>query len=833
MADKSEVYPFRRMEKAKETGARPKQKPGREKGRRSGGQKNRAKRTLKTGNLPFFSEDRQSVRLPAAALLRLLCLGGAGFFLGRAVLLDELLPFAASYTAAAAWTFPPAGAFAALGVIAGTVTAGQHVLINAAIVLLVLFLTWGLPAKIKNPWLALGGLVFSVNIVVKAGYLAFTVASPYDYIAVLFEGIFAGVCTLVFFFALPALRKIDGVQTLKAEELLCVLVLFAALVAGTGDLQIREISLQGFLSRLIILTTALIGGMGQGAAAGALLGVVPGLAYTDVPLMMGAYSFAGLLAGAGRVFGKPGVAVGFLLGNVILTIFLQNFNQLVLAMSETALALLFFFAFPAAQIQKISASLAPFGTVSGNADRVPAAVAGRMRKWSHIFRELSHSYAATAAQPAIYRKEPALQSLFSEIGAKVCNGCGLYKTCWEREFYRTYQSFLDLFTAAEIYGQVTAGDLPDSLKRRCNRGKELAITVACLYDTYKLNRYWAKKFQESKEIFSEQLKSVSEVIEDLTQQLQLELEMYPQKEAFLKEKLKQAGVPAVEVKIYQGENGEKEIFLKRQPCPDQQHCSAQLAPFVSRLMEAPLALPSQNCPGTKNGLCCLRLYPGLKYQVRVGVAKTGKGGDPVSGDSHTFVPLRGGRFAVILSDGMGAGPQAALQSGTTVSLLEHLLESGLSTGPAIKTVNSLMMLRSAGDNFATIDLVILDLVSGQAEFIKIGAPPSLLARGRRVSLVKAASLPAGIIKDIDVTSVTKNLTRGDLLLLCSDGLLDTYTGPREKEEWAKEVLQDASGLDPQEVADLFLKLAQANAGGEMQVADDITIITARLLERKG
>lgn len=833
MADKIEVYPFRRVvnKTRKETTFRPK----REKTRNASGKKNRGKErgTRKAGGLPFFDgkESAPFWRLPAA-ILKPLCLGGAGFFLGRAIFLDELLPFAFAYPAAAARVFPASGVPAALAAIAGIVTTGQHVLINSVIVLLVLFLSWGLPGKIKKPWLTLSGLVFTVNVVTKAGYLAFTSSLPYDYIAVLFEGVFAGVCTLVFFYALPSLGKIDGVQNLKAEELFCILILLAALVAGTGDLRIWEISLQGFLSRLIILTAAFIGGMGQGAAAGALLGIIPGLAYTGMPVMIGAYSFAGLLAGTGRVFGKPGVAMGFLLGNVILSIFLQNFGQLAAVMSETVLAVLFFFALPPAFVQKISASLTILNVVPRDSSKLPAAVTGRMRKWSHIFRELAHSYAAATAPSPNYREEPALQSLFNEIGAKVCNGCGLFRTCWEREFYRTYQAFLDMFTTVEIYGRVTVEDLPESLKRRCTRGKELAITITCLYDTYKLNRYWARKFLESKEILSEQLKSVSEVIEDLTQQLQLELETYPQKETFLKEKLKQAGVPAVEVKIYQGENGKREVFLKRQPCADRQHCSTQLVSLISRLMEDSLALPSQNCTGPKEGLCCLRLYPGLKYQVRVGVAKIGKGGDPVSGDSHTFVPLRGGKFAFILSDGMGTGLQAALQSSTTVSLLEHLLELGLSTGLAIKTVNSLMMLRSAGDNFATIDLVMLDLSNGQAEFIKIGAPPSLLARGRRVSQVRAASLPAGIIKDIDVTSVTKHLTKGDLLVICSDGLLDTYTGPREKEEWAKEVLQDASGLDPQEIADLFLKLAQTNAGGEAQLADDITIIAARLLERK-
>ena len=834
LSDKIEVYPFRRVKKE----ATKKKKREKAKGKHEKESGQQAKDGRKASSPPHFSfnppkaerKTTKSRKLSQLflALKKQLFFAGAGFFLGRAVLLNELLPFATAYVIAAVWIFPASWVSVALGVIAGIITTDKNILLNVLAVFLALFLSLCLPREIKSPWLVGPGIALALNIVVKTTYLAFTNSLPYDYIAVLFEAIFAGICTLIFFYALPSFRKLDGVQNLKAEELLCLFFFLTALVAGTSDLSVWTISLQGFLSRLVILTAALIGGAGQGAAAGALMGIIPSLAYTEMPVLMGAYSFAGLLAGTGKILGKPGVAMGFLLGNIILSIYLQNFGHLVTVIAETGLSMLVFFALPATYGQKLSVSLSLSTTAPGDNNKIQAAVVGRVRKWSPIFKELAYSYAAVSATSPRNREEPAFQNLFNEISSKVCSGCGLYRTCWEREFYRTYQSFFDLFTLVEIYGQVTAEDLPENLKRRCSRAKELAITVACLYDTQKLNRYWTKRLAESKKVFSEQLKSVSEVIEGLTQQLQLEVEAYPQKEIFLKERLKQAGVPVMELKIYPQENGKREIFLKRQPCADQQNCYTHLTPLFSRLMEESLALPNLNCPGRKDNLCSLRLYPALKYQVRIGIAKLGKEGSPVSGDSYAFIPSRAGKIAFVLSDGMGSGPQAALQSSTVISLLENLFESGIDTELAIKTVNSLMILRSAGDNFATIDLVMLNLYSGQAEFIKIGAPPSLIARGRKISQVRAISLPAGIVKDIEISSIAKKLTKGDLLVIFSDGLLDTYTGPGEKEEWAEGVLQNAVGLDPQEIADLFLKLAQTNVGAGASIPDDITVIVARL-----
>jgi stage II sporulation protein E len=850
VSDQTEVYPFHRLKKA------PGRKSKREDSKRHAYRKavgkenpkdrNPKDRNPKEGKTEGRKEKGQFkekgrftiVKLPVAGKQLLLCL--AGFFLGRAVLLGELFPLAVAFAGAAAWIFPASGVLAVIGVSAGLITVVKgvpFVIICVTVVLVWIFLA-SLPANLKKPLLVIPGIVFALSMILKAGYFAFIDSSSYDYISVVFEAAFAGVFTLVFLNALPSLRKLDELQSMGTEELFCVLVLAAGILAGAGGLEFREVSLQGLLSRLIILVLALVGGMGQGAAAGALMGIIPGLAYVAVPVVIGGYSFAGLVAGICRRLGKPGVATGFLLGSIFLFIYLQNFDHFTTVIIETGLAILFFFMIPMRYIEKLSESL-PLIFSGGSADvspgsRIQAVVNGRMHKWSRIFRELSQGYAQVLCTAAPdFQQEPALQALFSEIGQKVCNGCGVYQICWEREFYLTYQSLLDVFAQVEIYGQVTVGDLPETLKRRCTRARELAITIACLYDTYKLNRYWTRRMIESKEIVSEQLKSVSDIIEGLSAELQFEIEESAGREVMLKEKLKQSGIPVVEVKLSRQKGRKKEVTLSRQPCSDMVDCYSRVVPLVSRFVKEPLSPPTLNCSGSlRDGLCFFRLYPALKYQVNIGVAKTGKGGSMVCGDSHAFVPLRGGEFAFMLSDGMGAGAQAACESSTALSLLEHLLESGLGRELAVKTVNSLMMLRFPGDSFATLDMITLDLYSGQAEFMKIGAPPSFIKRGRRVSLVRANSLPVGIIKDIDVTSVTKKLLPGDLLVMVSDGMLDAYSGPGGKEEWLKEVLQETGEMEPRDLAGLLLQLATTGAGGAAQVPDDMTVLIAKIEKKE-
>lgn len=66
----------------------------------------------------------------------------------------------------------------------------------------------------------------------------------------------------------------------------------------------------------------------------------------------------------------------------------------------------------------------------------------------------------------------------------------------------------------------------------------------------------------------------------------------------------------------------------------------------------------------------------------------------MSGDSFSTVELGNGTFAVALSDGMGNGERARMESSAALNILEQLLQSGMDEKLAIKSVNSVLMLRS-------------------------------------------------------------------------------------------------------------------------------------------
>lgn len=766
-----------------------------------------------------------------------LALYGISFFLGRAVLLGELMPFGLAFTAAAcliAGPLPGIPLAAALGLF--SVAAGINLHGSLVALALIYILICSLRETPARPWLSVPAMAGAVLLITKTALVAFQRPSLYSYISILFEAIFSGVLTLAFIHALPPLiNKGSRIKRpLTGEVLLCIVLLLGGLVAGTGGLQYQMISLRGVVSRGAVLLTALLGGPGLGAATGAVVGIIPGLSYTVTPGMIGAFSFAGLLAGACRGFGKLGVAVGFILGNIILTIYVNDYSSLTGILTESTLAAVIFMLIPVRWQEKLSDILPAFDiktssnhTVSVQDTRLKEITADRIKNWAKVFRELSASFDQVSTTVQQVQEEEGLQKLFDEVAKRVCDGCALYRTCWERDSYRTYQNMLDLLAVVEQQGQVTIEDLSDDLKKRCARLKEMAITITCLYETYKVNRYWQKKLLESRSLVSEQLNGVSRIMDNLSGELALDVELNGDMERTLLEHFEKIGIPIEEIYTLHHNGGQLEVGVVKPACRGEMECRYTVAPVVSRVVGRPLTVTNTQCQlHEEEGICGFKLYPALNYRLIIGVAKESKAGNGVSGDSYATLQLRQGKCCLLLSDGMGVGPKAALQSSTTVSLLENLLESGFEESLAIKTVNSILMLRSAEENFSTVDLTVIDLYKAEANIIKIGAVPGFLIRNGEVEVIQTNSLPAGILEDIDVASVTRQLVNGDIMIMVTDGILDAYGGPLAKEDWFSRVVQEGIGLAPQEMAEVLLQIAKSASGG--QAKDDLTVVVAKI-----
>lgn len=181
----------------------------------------------------------------------------------------------------------------------------------------------------------------------------------------------------------------------------------------------------------------------------------------------------------------------------------------------------------------------------------------------------------------------------------------------------------------------------------------------------------------------------------------------------------------------------------------------------------------------------------LRFLPELGFRSQGRAAQSLSGDRGVSFRL-GHRFYLLLCDGMGTGQAAGREAVNAIELLRTLLQCGAEPADALQVLNGIYILRDDG-GFSTVDLLQVDLVTGEAELFKWGAAPSYLKKKGEVEKIGTASLPPGLGagEEHRPTGTKLSLARGELLVLVTDGAGG---------EAAERFIRQYGGSSPKELA---------------------------------
>ena len=216
------------------------------------------------------------------------------------------------------------------------------------------------------------------------------------------------------------------------------------------------------------------------------------------------------------------------------------------------------------------------------------------------------------------------------------------------------------------------------------------------------------------------------------------------------------------------------------------------------------------------------------YSASVGMASLCAEGERgnVCGDACSAKRCEGGRLLMMLCDGMGHGEKAHEQSEKTLELLLLLLEAGYTRHQAITAVNGIMLGVEDSERFSTVDLVDVDLWTGEVYGEKLGACASWVVRGSHMKKIEGSSLPLGIMREATPTASQYRLHSGDILVLMSDGVADVF----ETDAQWRTALEDSVFIQPQRMADAILRSALLAAGCSPR--DDMSVMVLLLMDRQ-
>ena len=139
-----------------------------------------------------------------------------------------------------------------------------------------------------------------------------------------------------------------------------------------------------------------------------------------------------------------------------------------------------------------------------------------------------------------------------------------------------------------------------------------------------------------------------------------------------------------------------------------------------------------------------------------------------NGDQCLWFAGTGNDYYVLLCDGMGTGAGAARESREAAKLLRQMLTAGFPAEYALRSLNSLAVLRELG-GCTTVDLVRIQLDTGRGTLYKWGAASSYLLKDGQVRKIGTAGPPPGLCQQARETVDRLSLGGGEVLILLSDG----------------------------------------------------------------
>lgn len=699
-----------------------------------------------------------------------------------------------------------------------------------------------------------GHIAFSV-FVVQIMQMFFKTFYVYDLLYSIMLAIATFILYKIFVNSLIVFKDFKEKKVFSMEEVIGASLLAIIAISSLGKLSVFGFSVRNILSILVILILGWKNGMLIGATGGITVGLTLGIIQGEDPTFIAAYAISGLIAGVLNKLGKLGVILGFIIGNILLSYISNGNMEQVIRFQEILIAALGLLAMPKSVGLKVSDLTDQYKllpettgrTLEDNKETIT-----KLNNMSDTISQMAKEYENVAAtvvtdEETKEQKETNQDVFETELKA---NLEGKEENLLYDDIYNNEDNILnEIFEILLEKEVITRKDIillfasHNNYIMGCSQDKDgndfivekdiddMIRILNTSYRVSKINFIWKKKLEENRKNVSTQLSGVSEAISNLAEKiLSNEENPYKKQEEEIKTILKEKEINIKDINIKREDSGRYIVTIYTGICEtlDGKQCvSKNINKVLNKVLENSVTLQKQKCGLRIDDDTCMFLYTSEdKYNIQVGVSKSKKTDSVISGDTTTQTKLEDGKYLLALSDGMGSGPEARKSSKIAIKMLERLLESGFNKDTALKLINSIISMNTDDDMYATLDVNILDLYKGDMDFFKNGACPTFLKRNKTVEILKSVSLPTGILENIDLVEYNEELEDGDIIVMCSDGIIDSCKEFTNKDLWVKYLLEEIETDDAQRIADIVLNEARDNDYGKEK--DDMTVICCRI-----
>ncbi|MDU5883303.1 MAG: stage II sporulation protein E [Clostridium perfringens] len=626
-------------------------------------------------------------------------------------------------------------------------------------------------------------------------------------------------------YTLKCIEEINTQHFFSIDEIVSIELFICLLIVGIGTLSLNDISFRNIAAILFIIALAFISDTNMGAGAGITMGIILGFATGNLMESIAIYGACGLVAGIFRESGKLFTALSFNIIFVIVTLYSGVFNNI--SFIEALVGTGIFLLIPKKIYNKISLEINKDKKVGHFSEvrfaEIKDELTERLKDFTEVLSIMGKSLNNLVGNDKLAIKNKG-NALVENLSDRTCSDCDMRYMCWKRELHQTYNAFSDLIRNYEN----NSGAFPHELEKKCIKKYALVKNLEDIMNIYMVNETLKSRLGEGRKILSNHINNMSVTISEIVDEFGNELHLCTDVEKSIKKSLLKYGINFGSLICYNDKNGRIKIKMQMENCMGSQTCIKTVLPIISETIGKNMSIGSEGCNiNSKNNMCEIVIEEAPKYHINSHVAVATKEGEKFTGDSYSYGRTKDGNYITVISDGMGSGPEAGLESKVSVEIIEKFMEVGFDEKIAIDAVNAIMSIKfSEDEKFSTLDMNKIDLYTGNAKFMKVGAIESFIKRGNKVEVINSNTLPFGVLEEPDVDTVEKQVSNGDVIVSISDGILDVKNDGSFDTTWLIEFLKNTKYRQPKDLSIAILEKAKELSGGKAK--DDMTVVVSKV-----
>ncbi len=766
----------------------------------------------------FPKEPKFRLKMPKAESVLFLLLS---FLLGRTSLLSSLHPLGGAFFASA---FSGGGSFVYAAATLGGMAIGGASLssIGKYIFAMCLFaLIFEKFASRNEGKILVRSALFSASLALSGIFFIISVGSSfgggetvlfYDLLTLFVETAAAFIASCAFSEALPTVKRMQLCRTLSSAEEISLVLLFGGAVSGARDISsIGAFNIADIVCVLMVLVFSIRLGAARGAVAGLVMGLVAALGEGTLGVSCISFAFSGLAAGLCGFYGAIPGCSAFIIANALGTAFANGSTEVLISIYDIFAACLLYSITPEKLLQRVTGFGARDETQRAAQDEKDFSLA--------VFKSASDFFSVLEGRlnvldKTISEKHPEEIKLFERTARRACGTCGMRRMCWNRDVQGTFNLLRKALSEYWDGGEIR----PEMLPKNCMHPKEFTEVFLQMSELYRTDLIWAEKLSEQRRAARGQLKAFLSVLSACEGKVRQSGSFDRALADDISRRMGEAEVISRNVSVMLDSDGDPIVTLTLENCGGFALCENAAAEIVSAACGRKMIRAGRR--DCKN--CRVKYVPAPP--VSLSFAASGRArAKGTSGDTALFRVIDKSLYAAVLCDGMGSGKNAARESSLAAETLLDLIELGLDGEQAMHAVST-FFLPPGEVCFTAADLWLYDAVRGEARVIKCGGAAAFSKSGERVDAMYSKTMPLGATLTGGVESFTFPARGGDLLVMITDGVLDSAAEGAAKDGWLIREMEKFRGDDPKRLCDIIVDKAMQRCGSDPR--DDITVLAA-------